>query len=197
MLKPEIIRAGKVVLRPKRSEDAEDDYAWRCDEELAELDATTPLMQPFRQFLRYYEEDLKHPSPWSLRLAIDDLDGNHIGNVMCYDINAHFGEAELGIMIGNRDYWSKSFGYHTMVGLIDHIFRATDLKRLYLHTLDWNVRAQNSFRRCGFRSVRTVRRNGRDLILMELTRDYWLQNREEKLLPLREAEALTQHRQHV
>ena len=155
-MKPEIIRAGKVILRPKRSEDAEDDYAWRCDEELAELDATTPLMQPFRQFLRYYEDDLKHSSPWSMRLAIDDLDGKHIGNVMCYDINAHFGEAELGIMIGNRNYWNKSFGYHTMVGLIDHIFRTTDLKRLYLHTLDWNVRAQSSFQRCGFRSVRTV-----------------------------------------
>ena len=38
-----VIAGEKVVLRKKRIEDAEDDYAWRTDEELARLDATKPL----------------------------------------------------------------------------------------------------------------------------------------------------------
>ena len=180
------IRAGNVVLRPKKLEDALNDYTWRCDQELATLDATTPLRQEYQEFLRFYEEGLSYPTPWSQRFAIDTLDAKHIGNCMCYDINTAYGEAELGIMIGDRGYWSKSYGYHTMLGLIDHIFQDTSLKRLYLHTLDWNHRAQRCFQKCGFTQVRSVLRQGRTLIRMELLRDQWSKKREEKLADLRQ-----------
>ena len=182
----EAIYAGKVVLRPKRLEDAPDDYAWRSDEELAALDAAAPLRQPYQQFLRFYEEELRYPSPWSLKFGIDTLDGNHIGNCMCYNINSAYGEAEVGIMIGNRDYWSKSYGYHTIIGLIDHLFESISLRRLYLHTLDWNHRAQRCFEKCGFTQVRTVPRNGQTFIRMELLLDDWTQVGEEKRAALRQ-----------
>lgn len=189
-MKASVIRAGKVVLRPKRPEDARDDYDWRCDEELANLDATSPLKQEFSQFVRHYEDELRFPATWSVRYGIDTLDGKHIGNIMCYEINSSRGEAELGIMIGNRDYWSQSYGYHTIVGLVDHIFQDTELRRLYLHTLDWNIRAQRSFKKCGFSPVRAVHHFGREMVMMELTRDNWWEMRGEKLAPLREAEAM-------
>jgi RimJ/RimL family protein N-acetyltransferase len=189
MTKAEVIHAGKVVLRPKRLEDAPDDYAWRCDPELADLDATSPLTQPYPEFLRFYQEELRYPSAWSMRWGIEDADGKHIGNCMCYDINMAFGEAELGIMIGNRDYWSRSYGYDTMIGVINHLFTNTSLKRLYLHTLTWNRRAQRCFEKCGMTPIRTVQRYQRELLHMELRRDTWLRVREEKLAPLRAAEA--------
>lgn len=178
------IRAGKVVLRMKRPEDAPDDYAWRVDEELSALDATTPLRQPYPQFLRSYEETLGYPSPWSQRFAIDTLDGKHIGNCMSYDINISYGEAEVGIMIGDRAYWSKAYGYHSMVGLVDHMFTTLSLRKLYLHTLEWNIRAQHSFAKCGFTAIRTISRYGQRFIRMELTRDQWHQIREQKLADL-------------
>ena len=73
-MKAFVIRAGKVVLRPKRLEDAQDDYDWRCDEELASLDAASPLRQEFSQFVRIYEDELRFPSPWSVRYGIDTLE---------------------------------------------------------------------------------------------------------------------------
>ena len=45
-----------VVLRTKRPQDSEADYAWRTDPELAALDATTPLAVTFREYERYYRE---------------------------------------------------------------------------------------------------------------------------------------------
>ncbi len=180
------IAAGKVQLREKRLQDAPEDYAWRCDEELATLDATTPLRQPYDEFLRSYEETLLYPSPWSERFAIDTLDGRHIGNCMCYDINTAYGEAEVGIMIGDRDYWSKGYGYHSMVALVDHMFTETSLRKLYLHTLEWNNRARKSFEKCGFVVIRTVSRYGLRLTRMELPRARWLQIREERLADLRQ-----------
>lgn len=187
-MKPEIIRAGKVILRPKTIEDAPDDYEWRCDPELAELDATSSLRQAYDEFLRFYREELRFPSPWSLRWAVDSTEGKHIGNCMCYDINTAYGDAELGIMIGDREYWSRSYGYDAMAGLIDFMFINTALRRLYLHTLTWNYRARRCFRKCGMSPVKTVRRYNRELLKMGLSRSEWFDAREEKLAPLRSAE---------
>ena len=180
----EVIRAGKVVLRPKRLEDARDDYAWRVDEELATLDAAIPLRQSFEDFLRLYEGELRYPSPWSRRFGIDTVAGKHIGNCMCYDINTSYGEAELGIMIGDRDYWSQSYGYDSMVALVEHMFRESSLRRLYLHTLEWNTRACKCFGKCGFTLRRMVQRDGKRFALMELFRDEWNETRDEKLSSL-------------
>jgi RimJ/RimL family protein N-acetyltransferase len=168
-----LISGSKVVLREKRIEDAPDDYAWRTDEELARLDATRPLHMRYEDFTRYSKEEINYPNPRSKRLAIDTLDGKHIGNCMFYDIDLRQGEAELGIMIGDREYWSKGYGTDTVDSLLSHIFTTTSLSRIYLHTLDWNHRAQRSFTKSGFQTVKNVRRSGFDFILMEVHRSDW------------------------
>ena len=72
---------GKLVtLREKRLEDACQDYQWRIDEELATLDATTPLRMSYKNYLRLIEDELKRPVPWSVRFAIETHDGALIGN---------------------------------------------------------------------------------------------------------------------
>ena len=55
------------------------------------------------------------------------------------------------------------------------MFIVRDLKRVYLHTLEWYSRAQSCFARCGFNPVRNVRRMGHDFILMEVLRTDWQQ----------------------
>ena len=167
------IRGSKVVIREKRIEDVADDYAWRTDEELSRLDATQPLRMSFSDFARFSREEIVFNSPASKRLAIDTLDGLHIGNCMYYDINLRRGEAELGIMIGNRDYWGMGYGTDSVDALLTHIFTTTDLGRIYLHTLDWNLRAQRAFSKSGFREVKKVRRSGFDFLLMHILREDW------------------------
>ena len=167
------IKGEKVILREKRIEDAADDYAWRSDEELARLDATRTLHMSFEDFTRYSKEELAFPSPRSKRISIDTLDGSHIGNCMYYDIDPRRGEAEMGVMIGNRDYWSRGYGTDSVAVLLSHIFTTTPLTRVYLHTLEWNHRARRAFTKAGFREVKSVRRNGMDFILMEVWRDDW------------------------
>ena len=65
-----LIKGQKVILREKNIEDAEDDYRWRTDEELAKLDATRPINMSFSNFRSYVEEEIRSPSPRSKRLAI-------------------------------------------------------------------------------------------------------------------------------
>ena len=83
-----------VVLREKRIGDVEADFAWRVDPELASLDATSPLRLSLKEYTCYFRDELEYPSPWSVRLAVDTLGGEHIGNVMYYDADFVKGQAE-------------------------------------------------------------------------------------------------------
>lgn len=167
------LRGEKTVLREKRISDAPEDYSWRMDEELAKLDAANPLKMEYDAFLKHSQEEIDKPNERSMRFGIDDLYGRHIGNCMLYDINKRRGSAELGIMIGDREYWNKGYGSDTVDMLLDHLFTATSMRRVYLHTLTWNHRAQRAFGKSGFRPVRDVRRNGYKFVLMEIFRKDW------------------------
>ena len=165
------------MIREKRLQDAPDDYAWRTDEEMARLDATRPITMSFEEFLKYSREELAYASPNSKRLAIDTLDGRHIGNCMYYDIDTKRGQAELGIMI-DREFWGQGYGTDTVDALLAHIFTTTSLRRVYLHTLDWNHRARRSFAKSGFSEAGNVRRGGLDFVLMEINRPDWERQRQ-------------------
>ena len=177
-----LLRGKKVILREKRLDDAAKDYTWLCDSELARLDAASPMRISFREFLADYTEEMRFTSRYRRRFAIDTIDGEYIGNVMYYDIDEGRGEAELGIMIGNRTYWSKGYGTCAITTLLEHIFSATSLKRIYLNTLDWNVQAQKCFEKCGFVSLKRVKRHNGTFVVMEVRRDLWLANNGKGLL---------------
>lgn len=162
-----------MLLREKRLEDAPDDHRWRQDPELAELDAAAVLRQPLKDFTRDFEQELKFPTPWVKRFAIDTLDGLHIGNCMLYDIDTVTGQAELGILIGNRDYWNNGYGREALFLLMEECFSMPSMERIYLHTLAWNARARRAFAGAGFREIGPDRRSGKDFILMEISRDEW------------------------
>lgn len=168
-----VIKGQNIFLREKRLEDAPLDYSWRLDDELSKLDATVPIRMSYSQYLRVYEDELSYPMSWSKRFAVETSDNKTIGNCMYYDIDLMRQQAELGIMIGDKAYWNQGFGTDVVNTLVNHIFSTTTINRVYLHTLDWNIRAQKSFGKSGFNPVKEVTRRGYNFILMELTKDSW------------------------
>ncbi len=166
-----MIKGKKVVLREKRLDDARQDYAWKTDPELARLDATIPLQVPFQTYLLTYAEELDRRADTRGRVfAVDTLEGKHIGNCCYYNVDRARKEAEVGILIGNPAYWDAGYGTDAIRLLLDHVFREQGFKKVYLHTLAWNHRAQKSFRKCGFSESGRILRSGYDFILMEMKR---------------------------
>ena len=170
-----MITGSKIILRDKRLADALNDHTWQTDPELARLDAVPPLATPFSQYLSNYAAELRYSASTSRRFAIETLDSKHIGNCLYFGINETKGEAELGIMIGTRDYWDKGYGADAVTTLVNYIFRQTNLNRIYLKTLDSNSRAQKCFQKCGFTPYRHLERDGYSFMLMELHRKQWQQ----------------------
>ena len=95
-----MITGKKVMLREKGLEDAWNDYRWKSDAELAHLDATFPLDIPFSVYLASYSDELRYPDSRSYRYAIETLEGKHIGNCSCYNVDYRSGEAELASSSG-------------------------------------------------------------------------------------------------
>ncbi len=168
---PRTVATGRLVrLREKTIEDAERDYAWRSDPELAAYDAARPLTVRFTNFVSTMAEELKYPTAHRRTYAIEDLaTARHIGNVMYYGYDAAQREAEIGITIGDREFWSRGYGVDVVQTMLGLLFEEKRLRRVYLHTLTWNYRAQKSFERAGFQRIRQMSRGGYDFIYMEAT----------------------------
>ena len=65
-------------------------------------DAARPFAATYNDYLALFRDELPYPSPYRRSLAIEDMDGQHIGNVMYYNIDTIRREAEIGITIGER-----------------------------------------------------------------------------------------------
>jgi RimJ/RimL family protein N-acetyltransferase len=163
------LNGSKIILRPKQIYDAADDYEWRKDSELCTLDAAQPITHSFEEYLKY-ASGLPSCSRWSCHFAIATLDGKHIGNCSYFDIDTVSREAEIGIMIGDKDYWDRGYGTDTISTALHYIFSQTNLNRIYLKTLEWNIRAQKCFQKCGFKSCGRLSRDGYSFLLMETRR---------------------------
>ncbi len=167
----ELGRGQLIVLRAKSLADARQDYDWRCDAELATFDAARPFGGTFPEYLSIFGDELSYPSPYRRTLAVEDMGGRHIGNVMYYNVDYQRREAEIGVTIGFRDCWSRGFGTDLIGTFLRYLFLNTVLDRVYLKTLDWNKRAQRCFEKAGFARYGTSRRGEYNFVLMDVRRD--------------------------
>jgi RimJ/RimL family protein N-acetyltransferase len=168
-----MIKNKRILLCKKQLDDAVNDYSWKTDPELARLDACLPLDMSFSEYLYIYINELQMTPMAKYEFSIATLNGEHIGNCAYYNINRFKGEAEVGIMLGNRQYWNRGYGTEAMILLADYIFNKHNFKRIYLKTLDCNIRAQRCFLKCGFTNCGTKKQDGHNFIVMEMTREKW------------------------
>lgn len=173
LVQGEVARGARVLLREKRLGDAPDDYRWRSEPELSRYDAARPLTLTYQEYLALYREELLYPSPYRRSLAIEDEAGRHVGNVMYYNIDRLRQEAELGITIGERQYWGQGYGTEAVRLLVEYLLGKMGLRRVHLKTLTWNRRAHRCFEKAGFAECGRAQRGGGSFMLMEFRRE-WL-----------------------
>jgi RimJ/RimL family protein N-acetyltransferase len=166
----ELARGALIVLREKTLDDAEQDYEWRRDPELATFDAARPYNGSLKDYVSIFSDELRYPSPYRKTIAVEDHAGRHVGNVMYYNADFHRKEAEIGVTIGLREYWAKGYGTDLLRTFVGYLFESLQLDRIYLKTLDWNLRAQRCFEKAGFTRYGTSRRGEYNFILMDIRR---------------------------
>lgn len=165
-----MLRGRRIIIRRKKLSDAWDDYKWRKDPELCRLDAAVPTCISFPEFYENYLMEMQREHPWQRQFAIDTVEGKHIGNVMYYNLDPERREVEIGIMIGDKNYWGKEYGKEAVLLFVDFLFKELGVERIKLRTLTWNKRAQRCFEKCGFVPKGKVLQGEHEFVIMELTR---------------------------
>lgn len=166
---PPTLCGEKIRLRPRKIEDCIDVYRWRTDEELCRLDATIPLDLSYAEFFDRYTVELEYPG-LTYTLAIELPDGTHIGECSLFNIDFIDNSTEIGIIIGEKSHWDRGFGADAVETFVRHIFDTSGIELILLRTLDWNIRAQKCFLKCGFTVCGDTTREGYHFLVMERRR---------------------------
>ena len=170
MLVGELVR-----LRAFESTDLERVFTWINDREVTRfLTARYPVSHADEQ--RWLESGPAN-SIQGVRLAIETRGGVHIGSIGLHRLNAEDRNAHLGIMIGDKAYWSNGHGTDAITTLLRFAFGEMNLRKVSLHLFDFNDRALACYKKCGFQEEARLRQHyfgeGRywDVFAMGVLRD--------------------------
>jgi RimJ/RimL family protein N-acetyltransferase len=90
--------------------------------------------------------------------------------------------AEVGIFIGNKNYWNKGYGKEALTLLLDYGFKALNLHNIVLRVYSFNKRAIKSYEKVGFNIIgkrREALLRGKeryDIIIMDILDNEFYKN---------------------
>ena len=114
------ILGNKTIIRPKKRKDIENDFQWRTDTELSDLDATVPINLSYEQFERISVNELSKSSQWSEKFSIENHEKKHIGNQEYFKTNLQYSKGNNGlfafemkrnIITNSSEYYNLSYEY--------------------------------------------------------------------------------------
>jgi diamine N-acetyltransferase len=152
-----MIVGEKVRLRPIERDDLPRFVEWFSDPEVRRH-LLVYLPFSLAQEERWFEEMLgRLERQTDVLLAIETIDGVHVGNIGLHSIDWKNRAAELGIVIGDRAYWSQGYGTDAVRTLLDLAFREMNLHRVFLRVDVDNARGIRCYEKAGFQREGTSR----------------------------------------
>jgi RimJ/RimL family protein N-acetyltransferase len=86
--------------------------------------------------------------------SIIEIETNElIGNCGFIDIDHLNQTAEVGIFIGNKNYWNKGYGTEALKLLLDYGFKALNLNNVLIRVYSFNERAIKCYEKTGFKII--------------------------------------------
>jgi len=172
-LKGKVIEGKSIRLRPMDRADVQSITRWHNDREIMALFALTRA-GPEEYWSEWLNKKLQSPNAIYFGI-VKKGDDRLIGHIHLEEINwSHRLCRDLGIIIGEKEEWSKGFGTEAMELLMRYAFEELGMHRLELMTFDFNIRGMRVWEKCGFRQEGVMRKarlaNGewRDLIFYAL-----------------------------
>ena len=86
----------------------------------------------------------------SKQFIIKTEEGIPIGRIFYQYLDIKHNRTELGILIGEKEYWGKGYGTDAIIAFLDYLFNELGLHRVYLHVQSYNTRASRCYEKCGF-----------------------------------------------
>jgi RimJ/RimL family protein N-acetyltransferase len=175
-----MIIGDRVRLRGVEKEDLSVFVRWFNDPEVRR---NLLMVQPLSmgQEEKWYADMLKQPveeHPLCIEIKQGD-DWIHIGNMAFMRIDQHDRSAEIGIAIGEKQYWNQGYGTEAMRLMVGHGFENLNFHRIYLHVFETNSGGKRCYEKAGFsvdgrlREARFLEGKYVDVFIMSILKSEW------------------------
>ncbi len=144
------LQTKNYTIRPLNANDISLWQLWDTDPKIqAYMPEPVNTAQTHQEHLEYLSECEKDVNGyyWS----IETQDGITIGTVSLTEINFHHKTAEIGIVIGNQDYWGKGVATEIISELIAYSFKNLDIAYIQAEVEAENIPMQKVLEKVGFK----------------------------------------------
>lgn len=154
-----MLRGKSVLLRPFRRSDISYFLKWFNDPEIVQyLEMYLPMTEMSEE--KFIEELGTTRARSDVLLVIEVIEGDStkpIGNCGLHQINPKDHNAIFGVIIGEKNYWSKGFGVEAARLLINYGFQQLNLHRISSSAIAFNERSIRLHKKLGFREEGRLR----------------------------------------
>ena len=161
---------------------AKTDVGWQRDSEYQRLlDSDPARLHSEKKIKQWIEKQIESGfEPERYFFSVHTLDEDKYIGFLGIWVDLIHSEAWVGLGIGEREFWSKGYGADMMRLCQRYVFSELAMERLSLGLFEYNPRALQSYKKCGFRLEGRTRqdtmREGRhfDSLWMGILREEWL-----------------------
>jgi RimJ/RimL family protein N-acetyltransferase len=145
-----MIEGKRIRIRAIEKTDIEEIMRWINDPEVME---NLLMRYPVSRYQeeKWIERALNEGNDRNRVFAIETKQGEYLGGIGLHAINWENRNAEVGIVIGEKEHWNKGYGTDAMMTILDFAFNQMNLHRVYLRVYEYNARGLRSYEKCGFR----------------------------------------------
>ena len=175
-----MLEGKRVKLGPIKKEYIDSFLRWFNDPEIIQyLASYLPMTRMAEEAWMENLKDGDDTIRFSIVIPQEDGSEKLIGNCGIHNINWKNRVAEVGIVIGEKDYQNKGFGTEAMELLLEYAFNTINLHRIELFTYEYNIGALKSYNKVGFveegrrRQFMYFKGKYHDTILMGILAEEW------------------------
>ncbi|MBU3093727.1 GNAT family N-acetyltransferase [Clostridium sp. CM028] len=168
-----MLKGNKILLRCVERRDLNIFYDIWADEEVRRLDGNFRLPPSKEDILNNFNKFINLDKKY---LSIINGKGVVVGYITFREISESKNVYVLGITVG-QNFWNRGYGQDSVKVLLKYLFMDIAAHRVELEVLDFNLRAIQCYKKCGFIEEGKKRKtcfsygNYRDVIIMGILRE--------------------------
>jgi RimJ/RimL family protein N-acetyltransferase len=148
--KDKFIDLGDIYLRSLRQEDLSGNwYIWLNDPVVTRYQDKGIIPNTLEKQQSYYESLVKSSSDIVFAIVFNPTD-THIGNIGLHKIDFIHRHADVGIILGEKDYWNKGFATQSIQAITKYSVNTLNLHRLTAYVMKENTGSLKAFTNAGF-----------------------------------------------
>ncbi len=152
-----VLKGEKILLRPLQLSDVNENYlSWLHDDEVMDGIATSGYTL---ENLKKYVLDRINDEHVAFFAICDNNTNEHLGNIKIDFHDKKANVSELGLLIGNKNYWGKGVGAEACRLIIEYGFNVMQLRKIYLAVYEQNINAKKLYEKLGFKLEGTLRKH--------------------------------------